>query len=60
MQFLYFTLVAIALYVLSDLALRGLESAVGRRFAQRNLIFFALLLSSSLIVFSLVRRFLGQ
>lgn len=60
MELVYFTLVAIALYVLSDLALRGLEYAFGRRFEQRNLIFFALLLSSSLIVFSLIRRFLGQ
>ena len=60
MQLVYFTVVAIALYFLSDMALRGLESALGRRFAQRNLIFFAILLSSSLIVFWLIRRFLGQ
>ena len=60
MQFVYFIVVAVALYFLSDLALRGLEAAFGRRFEQRNLIFFALLLGSSLIVFSLIRRLLGQ
>ena len=60
MQFVYFTLAAIALYILSDLALRGLESAFGRRFEQRSLIFFAILLASSLAAFSLIRGFVAE
>jgi len=54
---IYFGIVAIALYVFSDLALRGAESLVGRRFEQRSVIFFAVLLVSALIAFALIRQF---
>ena len=55
MELIAFAVVAIALYVLSDRVLRGLEILVGRRFEERSLIFFALLLASTLITFSLIR-----
>jgi len=58
MELIYFGIVAIALYVFSDFALRRAESFVGRRFEQRSVIFFAILLASALIVFALVRQFL--
>lgn len=57
MELIYFAIVAIALYVFSDLALRGVEALAGRRFEQRSVIFFAILLGSALIVFALIRQF---
>jgi hypothetical protein len=57
MELIYFAIVAIVLYVFSDFMLRLAESHVGRRFEQRSLIFFAILLTSALIVFALVRQF---
>jgi len=59
MQLILFLVVAVALYFLCDLALRGLERAAGRRFESRSLIFFGLLLGSALITFSAVRGFLA-
>jgi hypothetical protein len=58
MALIYLGLVAIALYVLSDLVLRGAESMAGRRFEQRSVIFFAILLVSALIVFGVIRQIL--
>jgi hypothetical protein len=57
MELIYFGLVAIVLYFFSDFVLRCAESYAGRRFEQRSVIFFALLLGSALIVFALVRQF---
>ena len=55
MELIAFAVVAVALYILSDRVLRGLEALAGRRFEERSLIFFALLLASTLITFSLIR-----
>jgi hypothetical protein len=59
MTIAYFTLVAIVLYVGCDRLLDLLERRAGRRFENRSLIFFGLLLSGSLITFAVVRRFAG-
>ncbi|MBK7903485.1 MAG: hypothetical protein IPJ97_11520 [Proteobacteria bacterium] len=59
MTTLYFTLVAVVLYLGCDRLLDQLERRAGRRFENRSLIFFGLLLGSSLAAFALVRRFVG-
>ena len=56
MEIVYFTITAIILYVLCDWLLRRLESMAGRVFEHRSLIFFAMLLSSALISFALIRQ----
>ncbi|HEX5649171.1 MAG TPA: hypothetical protein VFX69_05885 [Steroidobacteraceae bacterium] len=56
MEVVYFTVAAIALYVFSDRLLDALERRAGRRFEQRSLIFFGLLLGLSLVVFAVIRR----
>jgi len=55
----YFTLAAIVLYVLADRLLDLLEHRAGRRFENRSLVFFGLLLGLSLVTFAVIRRFLG-
>jgi hypothetical protein len=59
MPTVYFTLAAIVLYLLADRLLDLLERRAGRRFEHRSLIFFGLLLTSSLLAFALIRRFVG-
>jgi MFS family permease len=55
----YFTLAAIGLYFLADRLLDLLEHRAGRRFENRSLIFFGLLLGLSLVTFAVIRRFVG-
>jgi hypothetical protein len=59
MTIVYFTLAALALYLVSDRVLDWFERRAGRRFEYRSLIFFGLLLGLSLAAFALVRRFVG-
>lgn len=56
MEFLYFTLTAIILYLAADWILNQAEQAAGRRFEYRSLIFFALLLVMALTSFALIRQ----
>ncbi len=56
----YFTLVAIVLYVVSDRILDRIEVAVGRRFEYRSLIFFVILLTLALATFTLIRTYTGN
>lgn len=59
MELIAFTAVAVALYLLSDLVLRGAEYVLGRRLEQRSLIFFAILLGSALVTFTSIRSLFG-
>jgi hypothetical protein len=59
MEVVYFTLAAIACYVVSDLILKRMEVMAGRRFENRTLIFFAILLALALVSFALVRNLAG-
>ena len=56
MDIVVFTITAIALYLVADRILLILEERAGRRFEQRSLIFFAILLSLALVSFALIRR----
>jgi predicted PurR-regulated permease PerM len=59
MHTLYFTIAAIVLYFVSDRLLDLLERRAGRRFENRSLIFFAMLLGLSLATFALIRAVIG-
>jgi predicted PurR-regulated permease PerM len=59
MTAVYFTLAAIVLYVLADRLLDLLERRAGRRFENRSLVFFGLLLALSLATFAVIRRVAG-
>ena len=59
MEALYFTAVAIILYLGSDWILNKAEAAAGRRFEYRTFIFFAILLSMALVSFALIRVYTG-
>lgn len=60
MDIVYFTLVGIVLYLVSDWVLERIEIAAGRRLEHRTLIFFALLLTLAFVSFSLIRWYTGN
>ena len=57
MQLVLFTVLAVVLYLVSDRILDALERRAGRRFDNRSLVFFAILLALALVTFSLVQRY---
>ena len=59
MELLALGVVTVALYFFSDWTLKRLEAMAVRRFEQRSVIFFAILLVSMLVSFSLIRTFAG-
>lgn len=59
MEAVYFTAVAIILYLGADWILNRIEVAAGRRFEYRTLIFFAILLTMALVSFALIRVYTG-
>lgn len=58
MEMVWFTLVAVVLYLASDRILNALEVRAGRRFEYRSLWFFGLLLALALVTFAAVRKFI--
>jgi len=59
-QILYFTLLAIALYLGANWILERIEVSVGKRLEYRTLYFFAILLTLALTTFALIRRYTGS
>jgi len=59
MSIIYFTAVAVVLYLAADWILQRIEISAGRRFEHRSLIFFAILLSLALITFSFIQHQAG-
>ena len=57
MEIVYFTVVAIGLYAVSDALLRWLERLRGAPFENRQVAFFAIILPLALITFWLLRAF---
>ena len=60
MEIIYFTLTAILLYLGSDWILRRIETAAGKRFEKRSLIFFAILMTMAVTSFALIRTLTSQ
>jgi hypothetical protein len=56
-EIVWLTLTGIVLYVLADRILDAMERRAGRRFEQRSMIFFGLILVLALIAFALIRNF---
>jgi hypothetical protein len=59
MNIVYFTLAAALLYLLSDWILERAEVAVGRRFQNRSLVFFGILLTLAMTSFALIGHLTG-
>ena len=59
MSVVYFTIVAIILYVVADRLLNRIEIAAGKRLEHRSLVFFAILMTLALTSFSLIQHYVG-
>ncbi len=59
MSMVYFTIVAIILYVTADWLLERVEVAAGRRLKNRSLIFFVILMTLAISSFSLIQHYTG-
>lgn len=59
MDIVYFTIIAIGLYFGADWLLDYLERVRGRRFENRQVVFFAIILPLALLTFWLVRMLSG-
>ncbi len=57
MEVIFFTLVAIGLYLVSDWIVQRIEIAAGRRLEHRTLLFFALISVLAVVTFSLIRAY---
>lgn len=60
MSIVYFTLVAIILYLAADWILNRIEMAAGKVLEHRSIIFFALLLALALTTFTLIQVYTGN
>jgi len=59
-EILAYTVVAIALYLVSDWILRTIEARLGKTVPQRQVVFFVILLVLALGSFAILRSYLGQ
>ena len=60
MEILYFTVTAVILYLAADWILKRMETAAGKRFEKRSLIFLAILMTMAVTSFALIRTLTGQ
>lgn len=60
MEIVYFSFVAILLYLLADWILRRIEAYLGRVFEQRTVVFFIILLTLALVSFAAIRAYVGE
>jgi hypothetical protein len=60
MEIIYFTLVAVILYLGADWILNRIEAAAGQRLKYRNIVFFVMLLVMALSSFALINHFTDQ
>jgi len=60
MEIIYFTAAGIILYVVADWILKRMETAAGKRFEYRSLIFFVILLVMAMTSFAIIRQLGGQ
>jgi hypothetical protein len=60
LEMIYFTFAGLGLYFVSDSILNQLEIRRGERFVHRDLIFFAIILISAIVTFSLIQYLLQE
>ena len=59
MEIIDFTAAGIILYVAADWILKRMETAAGKRFQYRSLIFFVILLTMAVTSFAIIRQLAG-
>jgi len=57
MEMIYFTLAAIVLYLVSDKIVNLIEQKRGERLQNRSILFFAIILALSIVMFNAIQYF---
>jgi hypothetical protein len=60
MAYLYYTITAVLLYLISDWILNKIEIYYGKRFQYRSLIFFVIIFTLSVSLFEMIDRVIGE
>jgi len=60
MAYLYYTITAVLLYLISDWILNRIEIYYGKRFQYRSLIFFVIIFTLSVSLFEMIDRVIGE
>ncbi len=60
MAYLYYTVAAILLYLLSDWILNKIEQRVGKRLKYRSVIFFVIIMVLAVSTFEMIDRIVGE
>ncbi len=60
MAYLYYTVAAIVLYLLSDWILNKIEQRVGKRLKYRSVVFFAIIMVLAVSTFEMIDRVVGE
>ena len=60
MAYLYYTITAVLLYLLSDWILNRIEQSVGKRLEYRSLIFFVIIMVLAVGSFEMIDRVIGE
>jgi DMSO/TMAO reductase YedYZ heme-binding membrane subunit len=60
MSAVWFTIVAVILYLVSDWILERIEVSLGKRLDHRSLIFFVILLTLAVTTFAVIQRSTGN
>ena len=60
MAYLYYTITAVLLYILSDWILNRIESYYGKRFQYRSAIFFVIIMTLAVGSFEMIDRIIGE
>lgn len=60
MAYLYYTVTAVLLYIISDWILNKIEQRVGKRLEYRSLIFLVIIMVLAVGSFELINRIVGE
>ena len=60
MAYLYYTVAAVALYLLSDWILNKIEQRLGKRLQYRSMVFFVIIMVLAVSSFEMIDRVVGE
>ena len=60
MAYLYYTITAVLLYLLSDWILNKIEQRLGKRLEYRSVVFFAIIMVLAVGSFEMIARIVGE
>ena len=60
MAYLYYTVAAVALYLLSDWVLNKIEQRLGKRLQYRSMVFFVIIMVLAVSSFEMIDRIVGK